>query len=146
MTSPGAGRAGALQPVFLVALAVLVHLCDYGEIWTSRWHAEEDSRQHVFWTYRYRDPEVLVNDYFAETFASLAPWGYRALFRLAAPAVDPLLFSKALALGLLGITVAWTWRLGRRLQPRAGGLVAGLLVLATIDEFRGGLPRCCRMP
>jgi hypothetical protein len=141
-----AGPGAARQLLFLGVLAVLVLALDHGELWTSRWQADEDSRQHVFWAYRYRDAEVLVDDYFADFFSAMAPWGYRGLFLVTAPVVDPLALSKGLALTLMAITVLFTWRLGQRLEPRAGGLVAGVLVLWTASEFRGGLPRTFAWP
>ena len=58
---------------------------------------QDDVRQHVFWMWRFVDPDLLVNDLITDYFESVAPAGYHALNRvMAALGIHPLLFCKIL--------------------------------------------------
>lgn len=67
---------------------------------------QDDARQHVFWMRRFLDPGLFPNDLIADYYESLAPAGYRTLYRsVAALGIDPMLFNKLLPFGLfLGAT------------------------------------------
>ena len=56
---------------------------------------QDDARQHVFWMSRFIDPELFPNDLIADYYQSIAPWGYKNLYRLAASiGIEPLVFNK----------------------------------------------------
>ena len=131
----------ASQLLFLGLIGFLVAIYDHYGYVTSPYRATDDARQHIFWTYRFRDPELFPDDLYVDFYSTLAPLGYRALYFLAAQIIDPLLFSKLLPFGLLGVSVWYMWRLGRAFEPRWGGLIAGLLILEYSGAMRGGLPR-----
>lgn len=129
------------QLCFLALVGFMAALYDHYGYLTSPYRATDDARQHIFWTYRFQDPELFPNDLYTDFYSTLAPLGYRALYFLAAQVTDPLLFSKLLPFGLLAVSVWYLWRLGRAFEPRWGGLIAGLLILDYSGAFRGGLPR-----
>jgi hypothetical protein len=132
--------AVALTYVGLVTL--LVGVADYYGDLASRYRFVDDAQAHIFWTYRYRDPELFPHDIYADYYSStMAPAGFRALYFVAAQGIDPLLFSKLLPFALLAVVVGYAWRLGSALEPRWGGLVAGLLILEYSGNCRGGMPR-----
>ena len=54
---------------------------------------------------RFIDPELFPNDLIADYYQSIAPWGYKNLYRLAASiGIDPLVFNKFVP-GLIGIVM-----------------------------------------
>ena len=56
---------------------------------------QDDARQHVFWMSRFIDPQLFPNDLIADYYQSIAPWGYKNLYRLAASiGIEPLVFNK----------------------------------------------------
>ena len=127
---------------YLALLTFLVGLTDYYADLSSRYRFIEDAQAHLFWTYRFQDPELFPHDIYADYYSSImAPAGFRALYFLAAQALDPLLFSKLLPFALLATIVVYAWRLGRALEPRWGGLLAALMILEYSGNCRGGMPR-----
>jgi len=127
---------------YIGLLTFLVGVTDYYADLSSRYRFVDDAQEHIFWTYRFQDPELFPHDIYADYYSSImAPAGFRALYFLAAQAMDPLLFSKLLPFGLLATIVVYAWRLGRALEPHWGGLLAALLILEYSGNCRGGLPR-----
>jgi hypothetical protein len=127
---------------YLALLTFLVGVTDYYADLSSRYRFVDDAQAHLFWTYRFQDPELFPDDIYADYYSSImAPAGFRALYFFAAQGMDPLLFSKLLPFGLLATIVVYAWRLGRALEPRWGGLLTALLILEYSGNCRGGLPR-----
>lgn len=61
----------------------------------SEYVVQDDARQHVFWMQRFLDPALFPNDLIADYFQSVAPPGYRWLYRAAAwLGIEPFVFSK----------------------------------------------------
>lgn len=113
------------------------------------WKFNGDARQHVFWTYRFADPELFPGDPLVRFISSprFDPPGYVAFYSVGARLLDPLLFSKLLAAGLCLVTGWCAFRAGRRLGgPAAGLLAAGLAGVLVFDDHRGGLPRSFAWP
>ena len=79
-----------------------------------------DAAHHVFWLYRYADPELFPDDLSIEYFGSgaVAPLGYRYFYAGIARYVDVLTASEWMSVVLLGITVFIAWLLGRELALR----------------------------
>ena len=92
-----------------------------------------DATQHVFWLYRYADPELFPGDPSVEYFASLsvAPWGYRAIYALIAPLGDVLFAAEAVSVLLLIAAALLAWLLGTAMVTGAPPL-AGLLALTAM--------------
>ena len=58
---------------------------------------QDDARQHVFWMSRFMDSELFPNDLIANYYQSIAPWGYKNLYRIFAIfGLDPLVFNRIL--------------------------------------------------
>src|SRR5262249_44889873 len=90
----------ALSLVF----ALLVSSEAMRQAFSSPYVIQDDGRQHVFWMWRFVDPELFRGDLIADYFQSVAPAGYSMLYRGAARlGMDPIYFSKLLpmALGVL---------------------------------------------
>ncbi len=136
-------RRVVLGAIVLLALKFhLVHLLD-------PWRINGDVRQHVFWTFRYADPELFPDDPLVRFISSprFDPPGYVALYALLAPRVDALLVSKLLA-ALLCLPTGWfAYRTARRLGGDLAGLLAAIGVgFVVFDNLRGGLPRSFAFP
>jgi len=125
----------------VIVLAALAAAQNFGRYLSDWYWIVEDAQQHIAWTYRLRDPSLFPGDALMDFFAAMAPIGYRSLFALVAPVVDPLLFSKCLPVILFGLTLIFMWKLGSALEPRWGGVVAAVLTLELASSFKGGFPR-----
>lgn len=93
-----------------------------------------DARQHVYWLYKYADPELFPNDLSIEYFGSnsVAPYGYKALYAVVAAHADALFMAKLVSVALLGVTLWLAWMLGAALVRENRALAGLLAVAATI--------------
>lgn len=79
---------------------------------------QDDARQHVFWMQRFLDPGVFPNDFTADYFQSVAPWGYAWLYRGgAALGIDPWIFNKILPVFIAGIATVLAFATVMALVP-----------------------------
>lgn len=135
--------------LMLLALTVFVWVAKYHPFLAAPLIIDDDARQHVYWTYRFQDPELFPDDLLTQFIASpkVAPPGYQALYALAVRFMDPLVFSQWLSLGLLLLAVDLLWRSGQALSNRTGGaLAASLLVFYMLYSSSGGLPKSFAFP
>jgi hypothetical protein len=132
-----------------IGLSTFVFLWAHGPSLGRPFVVNDDVRQQLFWMERWRDPGLFPTDLLARYAEHYVPWGVRALYRLAAVAVDPLSFSKVLAgvlfVALVGLGFGVGVKLGGR---RAGWAMAGLLWLTPffLDQSSGGLARAFVAP
>jgi hypothetical protein len=115
------------------------------------WIVQDDARQHVFWMWRFVDPALFPGDVIADYFASLAPPGYRALYRILAMAgIDPLLASKVLPAALAVVASAFCHGTTVRLLPvPAAGFLATLVLNQSLwieDDLASATPRAFACP
>lgn len=109
----------------------------------------DDARQHVFWTYRFVDPEFFPDDPLVRFISSTRfdPWGYQAVFRLAAPILDPLVASKLLGVVLALGSTAIFFAVGRRIGGGPAGFFVAIAAAATLNGLcLEGLPRSFGVP
>ncbi|WP_017325149.1 hypothetical protein [Synechococcus sp. PCC 7336] len=79
---------------------------------------QDDARQHVFWMYRYLDPNLFPHDLIADYFQSVAPAGYKALYGLLAQVgIEPVVASKLLPTVLGLLTTYFCFQLAFELLP-----------------------------
>ena len=123
----------------------------YFDEWLSPYIFDGDAEQHVWWTYRWSDPELFPRDLIYDFFSLpiFAPLGYQAVYRVLVPFVDAEKLSKALPVPLMVFSVLACfvafrrWCKGGWLGPT---LATFLFVLICTRYFRGGLPRSFAMP
>jgi hypothetical protein len=107
---------------------------------------QDDARQHVFWMERFVNPDAFPNDLIADYFQSVAPYGYSALYWLAAKAgIHPLDFNKILPL-LIGLLVTlFAFGVALRLYPAPlAAFVVTVLLNQSLwlrDDLVSGTPR-----
>jgi hypothetical protein len=104
----------------------------------------DDASQHIFWLYRYADPELFPNDLSVAYFMTSAYWGYRALYATIAPLADALQASEWIAVLLLAASAFFVWRSAAK---SANGTVTyallavlALTVLLPLSSQRDFLP------
>ena len=111
---------------------------------------QDDALQHVFWTLRYRDPELFPGDLYADYFQSLSPAGYAALYWLLARVIDPLLASKLIPPVLGLVTAVFTFLFVRKLHPSpAAAFLATVLTSWYVwqyDDVVSATPRAFVLP
>ena len=148
-----AARVPAPLAVLSTILIVASAVRDYLPALLRDDQFDHDLDQHVWWTYRFRDPELYPDDYIADFMARpfFAPPGYRWLYRIFAPIVDPQHFADALPMVLLGIAGVVAFAIGRHAAAGrpSGGLIA--VALATVghllrERAKAGLPRAFGLP
>lgn len=110
-----------------------------------------DARQHVWWTYRFGDPELFPNDLMYAYFSlpNIMPFGLAWLYRLFVPHMDAMLFSELMPFVLAPPTVLLAYLIGRRAGHGAlGGLVALVMLVYTnqMNDLGGGHARSFATP
>ena len=101
----------ALQRFWLLCSLAFVVLYSYlglRQAFASEYIVQDDVRQHVFWMWRFVDPELLPNDLITDYFQSVVPAGYTALYKVMAMlGIHPILFSKILGISEAEAAVLW---------------------------------------
>ena len=100
------------------------------QAFSSDYVIQDDARQHVFWMQRFLNAELFPNDLIADYFQSVAPAGYKALYKLMATfGISPIVAHKILPMFLGVISTAYCFYLGLQLLPVPfAGFLATLLL------------------
>ncbi len=90
-----------------LALALIYPILALQEAFSSEYVVQDNARQHVLWMLRFLDPALLPNDFLADYFQSVAPWGYARFYQIFAwLGISPLVLHKLLPGVLALITTA----------------------------------------
>jgi hypothetical protein len=121
------------------------------QAFSSDYVVQDDARQHVFWMQRLIDPGLLPNDFIADYFQSVAPWGYTTFYQLfAALGVHPFLLNKLLPIALSLAMTAYCFGVSLQLFPvPAAGFLATLLLNQNVwmkDDLVSATPRAFLYP
>ncbi|MEM9163452.1 MAG: hypothetical protein AAGC54_10335 [Cyanobacteria bacterium P01_F01_bin.4] len=83
--------------VLSLLFAVLYGFLFWRKAFAGDYSLQDDARQHIFWMQRWLDPDLFPDDLIADYFQSLAPFGYKTLYKTAASVgIHPFLLSKLL--------------------------------------------------
>ncbi len=111
---------------------------------------QDDARQHVVWMQRLADPGAFPHDLYADYFASQAPVGFVALFRVLLLFGDPITVSKWLPPVLGLAAAAGTFLVVERLYPSPVAAfcasVLGSWYVWQYDDLPTGSPRAFLLP
>ncbi|MBD2093715.1 hypothetical protein H6F90_00905 [Trichocoleus sp. FACHB-591] len=121
------------------------------QAFSGEYVVQDDARQHVFWMQRFLDPELLPNDFIANYFQSVAPWGYTKFYQLfAAIGVHPFLLNKLLPIALGLVMTGYCFGFSLQLFPvPAASFLATLLLNQTVwmkDDLVTATPRAFLYP
>ena len=134
-----------------ITFALVYSFMGLQEAFSSSYVIHDDVRSHVFWMYRFIDPDLFPNDLITDYFQSVAPYGYTTLYRTAvAIGFDPIVFNKILPLVLVLITTGFCYWLTLAIFPLpAAGFIATLLLNQTTwntHDIPSGTPRAFIYP
>ena len=137
--------------IIVLVVSFVYGVLDLQTAFQGDWVVQDDARQHVFWMARYLDPELFPNDWIADYFQSVAPWGYTSLYKLAASVgIDPLVFNKLIPVALRLIITYYFFLLCREIFPVSIGCTVSTLLLNhniwLKDDIVSGTPRAFLYP
>lgn len=140
-------------PVLHCALAVLGSLAvALWAQWPGLFHhfvINDDARQQLYWMQRWLDPALYPQDVLGDYARCYVPWGVQGLYRAGALFLNPLDFSKWVAVALLTFQGTFVFLLARRLADEATAVLAlGLfwLMPCFMENISGGLARAFAAP
>lgn len=79
---------------------------------TNPYVVNDDTRQQIFWMQKWIDADLYPDDMLSRYATNYVPWGVQAIYRLAAPWINPLQFTKILAVVLFIVTAGFLFHLG----------------------------------
>ncbi|MEM6254058.1 MAG: hypothetical protein AAF821_14155 [Cyanobacteria bacterium P01_D01_bin.156] len=137
------------QRVWLFAsllFAMLYGILFWRLVFEQPYAIQDDARQHVFWMWRYVDPGLFPGDLVADYFQSVAPIGYKAIYRLAAwVGIHPLTFHKLLPPLICLLGTVYTFYLALAVIPVPLIAFINTLILNQAlwmwDELPSGTPK-----
>jgi hypothetical protein len=152
-TGPDAGAARCALPakdLWLAAvLSLAVFFAAHHQGFVNPFASNDDVRQQVFWMQKWSEPGLYPNDPFSKYAELYVPYGVKAVYRLAAPLIDPVYFSKVLTGILFVLLGVCLWAVGCTLGGRGlGWAVASVywLMPSFLHNLSGGLSRSFASP
>lgn len=117
----------------------------------SKYVAQDDAREYIFWMQRFIDPELLPNDLIADYFKSITPIGYACVYKVMANiGIQPLFFSKILPIFLGVIVTIYCFYLSLEfLKISFAGFISTLLLNQSLwfkDDLVSATPRAFVYP
>jgi len=109
----------------------------------------DDARQQIYPFFRYADSSLFPNDYIGDYYLDNLPIGFRALYTISAPLIDPAVSNKIVMYLMLLITILGLGVAANRLGGKVAAWAAMSLALGAslyIDRMGGGLPRAFGFP
>ncbi|MBW4465688.1 MAG: hypothetical protein KME07_09645 [Pegethrix bostrychoides GSE-TBD4-15B] len=148
---PGSRQQVRFWFVASLLVALLYGLLGLQEIWEQDYSVADDARQYLFWMRRWFDPKLFPDDYIADYFQSVTPWGFTAFYRLfALLQIDPLKLSQLLPLPLGLLATSYGFRVCLQLLPMPFvGFLAALLLNQLFwshDDLASATPRAFMLP
>ncbi|HHP7243084.1 MAG TPA: hypothetical protein ACFE0H_00200 [Elainellaceae cyanobacterium] len=87
---------------------------------------QDDARQHVVWLQQFVEPHLFPDDWIANYFQTVAPWGYQSVYWMVAQfGIDPLKMAKILPIILAAIATVYVFQVTYLILPvPLSGLIA----------------------
>ncbi|NET24029.1 hypothetical protein [Okeania sp. SIO1I7] len=117
----------------------------------SEYFIQDDARQHIFWMRRFLDSELFPQDFIADYFQSVAPWGYKTFYLLITSlGIDPIFLGKLLPIFLGLISTIYCFGISLQILPiPAVGFFSSLILNQTLwmeDDLVSATPRAFFYP
>ncbi len=149
MTAPSEASRNASDAILVLLLSALVFAWAHRHGLADPFFLNDDARQQIYWMQRWRDaalyPPNLLNDF----AAAYVPAGVKALYFAAAPVIEPLFFTKALAGILFCVLSLAFFGIGRLFGDRPLGFFCAASAWLSpffMDNIAGGLSRAFAAP
>ncbi len=111
---------------------------------------QDDARQHVFWMYRFHDPELFPHDLIADYFQSVAPPAYTAVYWTLSWVADPIVATKLLPPVLGCVTALFVFLLVRGVHASPAPAFLATVLLSwyvwQYDDLSSASPRAFLLP
>ncbi len=136
---------------FLYAMvgALAVYVCSQWSALTNSYVVNDDTRQQIYWMQKWSDPELFQNDLLTDYAMNYVSWGVHAIYALAVPLIDPLIFGKLLAGILYLVTAGFLFGLGLRFRDALTPILV-VCVFCFFGDFMeriaGGIPQSFGYP
>ncbi len=127
--------------ILTIGFSLSYGLMPLREAFDGQWIIQNDAIHHVFWMVRYLDPDLFPNDFIADYFQSIAPIGYKTVYRLGADllGMNPFILNKLLPPILALITSCYCFFFTKRIFPIPSGCFITTLLLNQILWMKGDL-------
>jgi len=81
---------------FALILSILAGIAYNSYYLFNTYHIDGDARQHIFWTYKFKDKKLFKNDFLVNFFSSpkIATYGWKSLYYVSSKFFDPLFLAK----------------------------------------------------
>ncbi|MGV2828634.1 hypothetical protein [Myxosarcina sp. GI1(2024)] len=144
-------RQGRFWLYLSLTFAAIYSLLALQKAFAGEYVVQDDARQHVFWMMRYVDRDLFPQDPIANYFQSVAPLGYRALYRWATDfGIDPFVFNKLLPVAIALVSSGYCFLLCRRIFPVPSGCFITTVLLNQAlwmkDDLISATPRAFVYP
>lgn len=116
---------------------------------TNPFVVNDDVRQQLYWMQRWANPQLYPSDLLGDYSKCYVPWGVQGLYRLGSLFIDPLYFSKLVAVALLTSLGGLVFLVAQRIRGTHLAwlsLAAFGLMPAFVDNISGGLARAFAAP
>lgn len=146
---------GSSHTVFwlILSLAVPVYFCliSLHQAFSREYVVQDDARQHVVWMQQLVDPQLFPDDLIANYFQSVAPTGFKLLYRVMAEVgIEPIVLAKILPILLGLITSVYCFGACLQIFPvPTGAFLATLILNQSIwlkDDVISATPRAFLYP
>jgi hypothetical protein len=143
------GALPAKDMLLAALLSLAVFFAAHSMGFFNSFSSNDDVRQQVFWMQKWSEPGLYPDDPLAAYAASYVPYGVKAVYRLAAPLVNPVYFSKVLTGLLFASLGACLWGIGFTLGGRGLGwttVCVFWLMPSFLHNMSGGISRSFASP
>ncbi len=135
--------------LYVLLAASAVYACAHWPALTNPYVVDDDVRQQIFWMQQWRDPELYRNDLLTEYAKSYVPWGVQAIYRAAAPFMNPVQFTKVLTGLLFVITAGLLYGIGLQFHDDLTAVFIGCTFCIMghfMSKISGGLSQSFAFP
>jgi len=135
--------------IFVIILSILAGFAYNSYYLFNTYHIDDDARQHIFWTYKFKDKRLFKNDFLVNFFSSpkIAVYGWKALYYVFSKFFDPLFFSKILPIFLNIFCVFFVFEIGLKLKDQQTGFLSAMLFCLCLTRLlQGGFQRSFALP
>lgn len=134
-----------------IAILTIYGIESLKEAFQAEYVIQDDGRQHLFWMRRFLDSELFPQDLIADYFQSVAPWGYKTFYWVAASlGIDPVFLGKLLPIFLGLLATVYCFGVSLQILPiPAVGFFSSLILNQTLwmeDDLVSATPRAFFYP
>jgi len=135
--------------IFALILSILAGIAYNSYYLFNTYHIDDDARQHIFWTYKFKNEKLFKNDFLVNFFSSpkIATYGWKSLYYVSSKFFDPLFFSKILPIFLNIFCVFFLFKFGFKLKDQQTGFLSALFFCLCLTKLlQGGFQRSFALP